>query len=327
MSRLRKPRADSALPALAKIFALGLAAFMPAFAGDTTTPGDWDPEDRHNELRVRAHKPGKHATLEVRTAGRHLAVLIYAKQPEAEAELYEALAAAGLAGASGARVPRLVASHPELHLLAVEWLDGPTLTELIKRGDGQRAGELAAVWIERAASLPLTMGRPFGVEKLLHRAEKNAAAMAAADPDLGATATKLHRFLEKTAPEDGGARRLVHGAFHDRNILDLGDGPGVIDWHQFGQGPPEVEAGMFLASLSRTAMKRGRAKEAGRAEAAFLDRTGPLLDAGTLGWYRSAALLFRTRRMLTHRRGNWGSRAQLLLEQATRYAHQGDARI
>ena len=292
---------------------------MPAFTGDDTTPPSWDPDDRRNELRLRAHKPGRHATLEVRAAARHFAVMVYARQPEAEAELYRSLAAEGLTGGPGARVPRLLAQLPEQRLLAVEWLEGPTLSALIARGEGRRAGELAASWIERAASLPLTQGKPFGVERLLQRADKCTATLAAAHADLGAAATRLLRLLENTAPDEGG-RRLVHGAFHDRNIVDLGDGPGVIDWHQFGQGPAEVEAGMFLASLSRTALKRDRAPEAARAEAAFLERTGRLLDAGTLGWHRAAALLCRTRRMLTHRQGDWLARAHVLLEQATRFA-------
>ena len=319
MKRMENPADDAALPALAKIFALGVAAVMPAFAIDDLATASWNPDDPRNEIRLRAHKPGRHATLEARTADRRFAILVYARNPEFEAELYEALAAEGLTGGPGPRVPRLLGRLPEQRLLAVEWLDGPTLSDLIERGEGRRAGELAAAWLERAVSIPLTMGKPFGPAKLLHRSDKAVTALAAADPDLGAKATKLSRFLERTAPEVG-ARRLVHGAFHDRNIIDLGDAPGVIDWHQFGQGPAEIEAGMFLACLSRSALKPGRAEESARAEAAFLERAEHLLNMPTLGWYRSAALLFRTRRMLTHRDGDWRERAQTLLGQAANYA-------
>src|SRR5262249_8270540 len=158
------PRDDPALPGLARIFALGPAAIVPALAGDDADSKSSDNEERRSEVLLRAHKPGRHATLEVRTPKRHFAVLIDAKEQEAEteaeAELYEALAGQGLADGPGARVPRLLARHPEGQLLAVEWLDGPTLTDLIKRGDGRRAGELAADWIGRAAALPLTQGRP-----------------------------------------------------------------------------------------------------------------------------------------------------------------------
>jgi hypothetical protein len=322
--RAIKASTDAALPALARILALGLAAVVPAFGIGDAAPV-CDPDERRGEVRLRAHKPGRHATVESHTANHHVAVLIYAKHPKDEAELYEALEDQGLTGGPGVRVPRLLARQPDQRLLAVEWLDGPVLSDVIARGDGRRAGELAARWLERASSLRLTMGKPFGAERMMHRADKCAASLAAADPDLGASAKQLIGLLEKSAPAEG-ARRLVHGAFHDRNIVDLGDGPGVIDWHQFGQGPAELEAGMFLASISRTALKPERAGEAARAEEAFLERTAHLLEPRALAWHRAAAILWRTRRMLTHRRGDWGERAHALLAQATRHAERGDAR-
>jgi len=306
---------DSALPALGRLLAVGLAAVLPALGIDNDGSRSLNPEERRYELRLRAHKPGRHATLEARTADRHLAVLVYAKRPELEVELYPALAAEGLTSGSGARVPGLLTWDPELRLLALEWLEGPTVSDLLKRGEGERAGALAAAWIERAASIFIPLGKRYDAGRLLEHADKWTSALAEAGPDLGAAAAQLTDRLRRTAPR-GGTCRLVHGAFHDRNIVDLGDGPGVIDWHQFGQGPAEIEGGMFLASLSRAAMKKGRAAEAERAEAVFLERTGPLLDRRALAWHRAAALLSRTRRMLTHRRGDWDDRARALLEKA-----------
>ena len=63
-------------------------------------------------------------------------------------------------------------------------------------------------------------------------------------------ATSLHRTELEHSPT-----RLVHGSFYARHILDTGDGPGVIDWQRFGQGPLEVDAGMFLATISRIALR------------------------------------------------------------------------
>ena len=75
-------------------------------------------------------------------------------------------------------------------------------------------------------------------------------------------------------------------------MLDLGDGPGVIDWQRFGQGPIEIDAGMFLATLSRLGLRHdGHASEAGRAEEAFLAETRGLVDERALAWYRGAALV------------------------------------
>src|SRR5262245_38535406 len=128
MRETREPPRDEDLPALGRIFDLGLAALVPAMTVDDDPAQARDPDERPHELRLRGHKPGRHATLEVRMPGRHHAVLIRARRPGLEARLYEELAAQGLTGGPGPRVPRLVAWQPESQMLVVEWLDGPALS-------------------------------------------------------------------------------------------------------------------------------------------------------------------------------------------------------
>jgi len=66
----------------------------------------------------------------------------------------------------------------------------------------------------------------------------------------------------------------------------------VIDWQQFGQGPLEVDGGMFLATISRLALRHPSCGgEVARAEQVFLGGTRGLLDERTLEWYRAAGLL------------------------------------
>src|SRR5437016_12875389 len=87
---------------------------------------------------------------------------------------------------------------------------------------------------------------------------------------------------------------LVHGTLYARHILDLGDGPGVIDWQQFGQGPVEVDAGMFLATISRIGLRQESvAREATRAKEVFLEKTEHLLDLHGVSWDWAAGLLQR----------------------------------
>jgi len=107
---------DPALPALAAIRALGLAAAIPALGLD----------DRPVELTLRGYTPGSRATFEVWAGDRHFALKLYAEDPEPEAELYEALAAVGLVGAGPVRVPPLLARDRTLQVLAIGWLEGPT---------------------------------------------------------------------------------------------------------------------------------------------------------------------------------------------------------
>src|SRR5438309_9006618 len=127
---------------------------------------------------------------------------------------------------------------------------------------------------------------------MLQRARDWAAGFLPIDSALGTKARELAEILAGTQPKEEGTPRLVHGTLYARHILDMGDGPGVIDWQQFGQGPFEVDAGMFLATISRAALRHQEvADEATRATEAFLEGTRGLVDPNTLEWYWAAALL------------------------------------
>src|SRR5205814_7538499 len=99
----------------------------------------------------------------------------------------------------------------------------------------------------------------------------------------------------RTSPRARRAEReegVLRGPLHPRHILDLGNGPGVIDWQQFGQGPLELDAGTFLASITRTRLRHDSlATEAVKAEEAFLSTTRALFDERALDWYWAAGLL------------------------------------
>src|SRR2546421_10603117 len=131
---------------------------------------------------------------------RRFAVKAYASGASAEVALYDALHAAGLAGQSGARVPPLLAFEPNLEVVVIGWLEGPTASDLVKRGEGRRAGELAASWVRRVVSLPVSLGPPRGAAGILARTRTWAANLHAADPVLGAAATVVAGMLALTQP-------------------------------------------------------------------------------------------------------------------------------
>ena len=328
----RAPRSDEAaldlpddptLPALAEIRAA-------SSAGTILAPGLGDCPI---EFILRGYTPGSRATLEARAGDLRVAVKVYADDPAPEAELYESLASAGLAGDSGVRVPPLLAWERGLRVLIIGWLEGPTAHELVKGGQGARAGELAAAWLRRAASLPVRLGPPFGAARVLEMAETWVATLASADAALGSDAAALAGRLARTQPKEH-APRLVHGTMYARHVLDLGDGPGVIDWQRFGQGPLELDAGIFLATVSRLALRHEPlAGEVARAEEALRAGTRNVLDERALAWYQSVTLL----RLAAKPVGSAGekrllasgkpdlrnlalSRAQALLDQAARLA-------
>jgi hypothetical protein len=302
---------DSALPGLAVIRSRGLDAAVPSL-------GLGDPD----EVLLCGYSPGDRATLEVRAGGRHVAVKVYAEDPTLEGDLYEGLAAQGLAGDTGVRTPRLLARAPDLKLFAISWLEGRTAHELLKSGEGERAGELAARWLQRAASLPLTLGPSRGAEQMLERTDKWVAHLAAADRGLGTAAESLAGILARTQPEEP-VRHLVHGRLYDRHILDLGDGPGLIDWQRFGQGPLELDAGMFLATLFRGMYSGSRLAAVLRAQEAFLAGIAGVVDEGVLAWHWAAALLHLAARKCKPARRkqvDYVARAEAMLGEALRLA-------
>jgi len=204
----------------------------------------------------------------------------------------------------------------------IGWLEGPTAHDLVKEGRGQRAGELAAQWVRGAGSLPVRLGMPFGAARMLNTTSEWVAQLREADPTLGDAATRLAASLAQAQPPED-APRLVHGTFYARHVLDLGNGPGVIDWERFGQGPLELDAGMFLATIWRLGLDHDAlAGEATRAVTAFLEGTRGLLDERALAWHRAAALLRLAGKVhvAKRRKTDWLARAHALLAEATRLA-------
>jgi aminoglycoside phosphotransferase (APT) family kinase protein len=234
---------DPALPGLGAICEAGLATAMPALQLDAPV-----------DLLLCGYRQGSRATLEVRAGERHFAVKLYAEDPAAEAALYRELATVGLTGAAGARVPALLAEDHKLRALVIGWLEGPTAEQLAQGGQGERAGELAACWLRRAASLPVRLGQPLGAPRVLKKAGKWVAALSAAHVALGAAGGTVAETLARTRPKES-TPHLVHGTLYARHLIDLGDGPGVIDWQRFGQGPAELDAGVFLATISRLGVR------------------------------------------------------------------------
>ena len=80
------------------------------------------------------------------------------------------------------------------------------------------------------------------------------------------------------------------------------------------QGPLELDAGMFLATISRLGMVyESLAGEAARAEKSFLSGIAGLLDEHALTWHRAAALLRVTEKYVAHQQGDRRVRAHPLL--------------
>ncbi len=305
---------DSALPGLVAIRKLGLARAIPAL----------DLRDDPVELINRGYTEGSRITLEVRAGQRRFALKAYADNPSSEAFLYQSLTDAGLTRASGCCAPPLLLWEHELRMLAIGWLEGPSANELIQSGQGARAGELAAMWLRRVAELPIRIGPPFGVAAILGQQRRWVADLFAVDASLGAAAAAIADKLERTRPKTQDCS-LVHGTLYTRHIFDLGKGPGVIDWQRFGQGPRELDAGIFLATAWRTKLRAESPElDVALAEESFLTGTAGLLDEHALAWHRSAMLLRLSSKVPRRKNGSACSeRSHALLAEAGRFAIAG----
>lgn len=306
---------DAALPSLAVIRERGLARTLPALGLRAPV-----------ELVVRGYASGDRLTFEAQCGEQRLAVKAYADDPTREARLYRDMALLGLATGplnwktTGVRVPKLLAWDRKLRLLVTDWLEGPAANDLIKEGQGERAGELASRWFRRGAPDSTMPGKDYGPASILDQARKWVGTLAGADPELGSEAAALLRELASTQPPEE-SHSLVHGTLYARHIIDTGDEPGLIDWDGFGCGSPEYDAGTFLATVWRTRVSCPDARDAAvRAELAFLAGASGRLDESAMAWHRAAALLRLARRLTVRSCHNWKGRALQLLSEANRLA-------
>ncbi|TLZ55661.1 MAG: hypothetical protein E6K22_03380 [Gammaproteobacteria bacterium] len=134
--------------------------------------------------------------------------------------------------------------------------------------------------------------------------------------ELGGRAGAVWDRLAADIPPPGYSD-LRHGSFYLSHVFDLGDGPGVIDWDSFRQGPVEVDAGMMSAMAARWTVRRPHhAAAAQRAIAAFLNEVGDLVDPARLRWYRAAALLKFASYLARRRPDGWAVSAATLIGDA-----------
>src|SRR5262249_43862113 len=113
---------DQALP--------GLEAIREHGPGVLRVPGI----DFHDAaVELCGYSPGNRATLGVLAGDRRFAVKTMAGDPEREASFYRRMNACG--DRFEVQVPPLFAIDRDLRLFVTGWLEGPTVSDLIKRGE------------------------------------------------------------------------------------------------------------------------------------------------------------------------------------------------
>ncbi len=296
---------DPALPALRAIARDGAEATL-------RRAGLAPPFD---ELAVLKAHAGRRCTFALRAAdGRRLVAKAYRRGVASQIELFAALERSGLATGDAPTAPRLIGHDAELRLLVFERLDGPCGRALIARGD--RVGALAGAWLLRQWGAGVAVGRAYGAGHFLLRVEGDALAVTAASPELGEAAGAVLARMSRLLPQRL-ELALVHGSFSVNHVVDLGTGAGVVDWDGACQGPRELDAATFLATLAREAgADAALALPAAQAAETFAARLAGTLDPSALAWFGAGARIRNARHLCVLRLPGWAARSERLLASA-----------
>lgn len=266
------------------------------------------------QVDLLAHTVGYRCTLRVQTRAAHLVIKGYAHDPRGLIDLLQGFQREGLASGKGPTVPPLEGASESHRCLVTGWLDGPSATNLIREGHGQRAGQLAGAWLRRTADIPLVVGSPYASEAVLVEARGWVAQVGAADGELGHQASACFDQLAAEPPTCGSSG-VRHGSYVPRHVLELSDGPGVIDWDSFRAGALEVDAGLFLAACSQMATWPSLAASAAQAADAFRATLGGIVDPARLRWYQAAGMLRLSAHMAGRRPPGWQPRCAAMLQE------------
>src|SRR2546429_4153436 len=117
--------------------------------------------------------------------------------------VHQVLAGAGLASGRGPTVPRLIGVDTDAALLVTEMYAAPPITELIERGECDRAGRLAAQWLRAAATPGLTLGDPYDPPHALEEIHRYVCTIESAAGGLGGRAGAVWERLARRIPAPG----------------------------------------------------------------------------------------------------------------------------
>src|SRR5256884_4986431 len=220
------PLEDPALPALASGHHDALAAALARIGlrGART-------------VALLKHHPGSRCTLAIAAGTDRYVVKLFADAAKvlALSAVYQVLAGAGLASGRGPAGPRLIGVDTDAALLVTEMYAGPPITELVERGECDRAGRLAAQWLRAAAAPGLTLCHPYDPSHALEEIHRYVCTIESAAGELGGRAGAVWERLPPHIPPPGycGFR---HGRLYFSPVFDLGGGARGIAREPFPPG-------------------------------------------------------------------------------------------
>lgn len=239
-----RPAADRDLPALGDTAGLTRLCGVPAGADAAVGPGvgrDWT---------TLAYKPQRRWVGRRDGAGQGPVLRAYRRRALPEVLTGWRLAE-DVADRTLVRLPQLVARSDRLGVLAVDWLPGRPLDQLVD-GHGSRhllesvGAALAGVHSALRRDDPRRGVQ--GTADSLRAAEGVVGELASVLPGCRRRAAAVLQTLRSLAPR-GGSARPVHGDFSADQVIIGSDGSvGIADWDRAGWGDPAVDLGSLRAS-------------------------------------------------------------------------------
>lgn len=297
-----RPAADRDLPALARLAADPRRALAKTLRRRDLTGA---------EVRVLAHKPQR------RWVGRldlpdGAPVVLRIHRPD---DAHATVGALRVLDGSRATTPQLVGSDVRLGLVAVSWLPGTGLHELLDQGAATgahlRSAGGALAELHQGPLDGLALRTPVRDVEDVRRA---AAAVAELLPALAAQALSLADRLERLLVDGDVQPVAAHGDLSaDQVVVGLDGRTGLVDLDAACAAEAELDLGSAAATLRAAALAGAAPQDSDAMTAALLEGYAGPVDLHRLQVHTSAALLRRAVEPFRACRADWdGAAAQLL---------------
>lgn len=213
------------------------------------------------------------------------------------------------------RVPRPVALDPELGLLAIRWVWGDSLLELLRGCDPDDVMRRVAVGLHAFHKAPIKRLPNVTHADQLAQAQQCANDLVLAMPALKTSVDCILSGLASLCPTETAETAppcTIHNDFHWNQLRGRLDRLYLLDFERCALGDPLTDVANFTTQLSMLAVRGDvdvSADEASAWTRSFLEgwrsTTGRDVDDARMRWHSAIALLVLARGMMRHLRRGW----------------------
>lgn len=277
-----RPAADRDLPFLARLEADPAAALGPVLP---------DRSLRNATLTTLSHKPQRRWVGLLRSTDAEPIVLRVHRPKDARTTV----AAAQALTAADVWVPSLVGAAPARGVVALTWLPGTSLHDLVLAGTAtpQHLRDMGAA-VAGLHALPVRQLRVRTTEEDARDVRRAAAAVRRLRPDLARLSRAVQASVEQALPQRGATPVTSHGDLSTDQVVVGQDGrTGLVDLDRVVAAEPAADLGSALAAMHVDACLADVGGDVGAAAATLLHGYGRPLEEQQLRAHTAAALLRR----------------------------------